>query len=336
VHSTILVVQSLDAHAADWGLELDQRMSAVVRVAGPSLARSAEVGVMAHRALVAHTRDIGFAVVAQRAIAVDANVACSRWVSLADGRVDGSEAMTRVCAAGILDAIVAVIPIRAVQALVADAVDLLVAIIADGVVADAAAGCEHGLGGKRKDSVRGGRRESMRWVVTMLVGGVALDAQVEVVARSASHEVAVWQNDDAAVASASGEARHISQSLGVVVESAWDLILDLRLLLLDDLTRRDALGGAVDDFAILHEALDQPVTLTRAQVALRDAAWAEIIVSAIADTTVEVGILNRLIAVVAVDRPSVSLVGGGRSWLFASTESELHLLVDGRAVLAVH
>jgi hypothetical protein len=73
-----MVTQSSNADIADWGLEFDKRVSAVVAVRWASLAAGTEVGVVADGALVAVTLDIGLhsvVGVAQRTITVDAVVA---------------------------------------------------------------------------------------------------------------------------------------------------------------------------------------------------------------------------------------------------------------------
>jgi len=68
----------------------------------------------------------------------------------------------------------------------------------------------------------------------------------------------------------------------------------------------DSFGRAVDDLAILHKALDQPVTVARAVTANVYASLAQIVVTVIADIAVIVLILHRLVTDVAVDGPSAS------------------------------
>lgn len=103
-------------------------MGAVVAVRGDCLAVGTEIRVMADCALVPNTLDVRLAllVLAERSIAVDAIVADDRGAGFWQGFVDGNEAMLRVDELGALDASGAVVPVRAVEALVADAVDELV------------------------------------------------------------------------------------------------------------------------------------------------------------------------------------------------------------------
>jgi hypothetical protein len=173
--ATSILIHRSNANILDRGLELDKRVSAIVVVARQSLARRAEVRVMAHSALVADTRDVGLVdlVPAEWAIAVDARVASEHRLRLRDGVVDGREAVTGMLERGLGNARAAVVPIRAVQTLVTDAKDCLVAAIADGVVANMAARCKGSLGGHAEDSILGSGLEAVRGVVSVLVGGVA-------------------------------------------------------------------------------------------------------------------------------------------------------------------
>jgi hypothetical protein len=68
-----LLVHRSDANIADRGLELDKRVGVVVLVAWVRFAVLAEVGIMAHSALVARTLDVRevLLVLAKRSIAID-------------------------------------------------------------------------------------------------------------------------------------------------------------------------------------------------------------------------------------------------------------------------
>jgi hypothetical protein len=112
-------------------------MGVVVPVAWVRLAVLAEVGVMAHGALVANTLNVrGVLTVAKGTIAVDAVVAVTAIERLGERIIDGHEAVARMNVLGALDTIRAVVPIWAVEALVADTVDELIAAIANGGVAN--------------------------------------------------------------------------------------------------------------------------------------------------------------------------------------------------------
>ena len=139
---------------------------------------------MAHGALIAHTCDVGLVclVAAQWTIAVDAEVADDWCLSIRNRSVDGCKAVTRVDDASSLDAVAAVIPIWAVQALMAHTIDLLVTPIADSIVAYITARGEQGLGGEGQDGLLGRWLEAVGRMMAMLVTSVASDAQIKVIA----------------------------------------------------------------------------------------------------------------------------------------------------------
>ena len=91
----------------------------------------------------------------------------------------------------------------------------------------------------------------MSWVVAVVVGDVALEAEIEVIARYAGHELTLRKDDHAVVARAGGR-RGIGKRLRIIGKGTWDLLLHIKLIDLHWLlgTRRDALRGAVDDLAI--------------------------------------------------------------------------------------
>ena len=113
----------------------------VVLVAGVRLAVLAEVCVVAYSALVASTLDVGkvLLVLAKGPIAVDAVVTATAGKRLGKGFIDRHEAVTRVDDLSALQALRAVVPVGAIQALVADTIDELVASITHCIVACVAA-----------------------------------------------------------------------------------------------------------------------------------------------------------------------------------------------------
>lgn len=66
---------------------------------------------------------------------------------------------------------------------------------------------------------------------------------------------------------------------------------------------REALSGAADHLAVLDKALDEPVTLTRAELARVDTTLAKIIVTTIADAAVVVLVVHNGVTLVAVYGP---------------------------------
>jgi hypothetical protein len=195
----LVLIHRSDADVADRRLELDQGMSVVVLVGGVCLAIGTEIRIVADGALVADTLNVGsiILVLAQRAIAVDPAVAGSPGRAHREGIVNGDEAVMRVRRAGLLDALGAVVPVRAVQALVADTIDVLVmlaesdhwngatyllATIADGVVANVASGLAEDLGERRDGRVVGSRSKGVAGMMAVPVLDMALDAEVVVVA----------------------------------------------------------------------------------------------------------------------------------------------------------
>jgi len=273
VAASILIHRS-NADILDCSLELDEGVSTVVVVAGQSLARRAEVRVVAHSALVADTRDVWLVdlIPAERTVAVDARMASEHRLGLGDRVVDGREAVTSMLERSLSNARAAVVPVWAVQALVADAKDGLVAAIADGVVANMTARSKGSLGGDAEDSALGGRLEAVGGVVAVLVGGVAGNAQVEVIAGRASDKLVLRQNIHAVVASAGRHAGLLGKGLGLFLKGTRDLGLDVfldsgthartvdhltRYLVLDVLSlASNTLGCAGDDLAVLDRTLD--------------------------------------------------------------------------------
>jgi len=109
-----------------------------VLVDGASLAIGTKVGIVAHGTLVPVPDDVGSStfVLTEGPIAVNTIVlaSASRWGF--NRLINGDEAMSRVYEASIRDAIRAVIPVGAVEALMANAIDRLIAAIADGIMVE--------------------------------------------------------------------------------------------------------------------------------------------------------------------------------------------------------
>lgn len=165
-------------------------MGLVVFVVRIGLAVGAEVCVVANSALVTHALDVAVLVLAERAITVDTNVlrlvrvASGSW----DGFVMGCESMMRVIELGVLDTFRAVIPIRAVHALVADTEDWLITAIAQSGVLDTASRSTHERA-HSADCAFCNSLEGMSWMMTMLIGLVASSAEIKVVAVNASNKL---------------------------------------------------------------------------------------------------------------------------------------------------
>lgn len=162
----------------------------------------------------------------------------------------------------------------------------------------------------------------MSWMVAVLVVGVALEAQIEILARCARDKLSLRKDDDAAIASAGWNLR-LGKSLGLIGEGTWNALLDVRVGNLHRLLSawRDALRRAVDHFAVLNEALDEPMAFTRTQLPAGNAALAQVVVSTIADTAMEMGVCHRCITLVAVHGPWVAVAVGSGYWL-AKTEGK--------------
>jgi hypothetical protein len=211
--------------------------------------------------------------------------------------VDGHKAMAGVDELGVLDAVRAVVPVWAVQALVANAIDELVAAVADGRVADVPTSIakevsQGGEGVLFLDSL-----ELMARVMAVLVADVAVHAQIVIVARLAGDKFILWEDFDAAIAGA-GWVFVLCNRLLLIGEGSRDFLLFLSVDL-----GPNALGGAVDNAAVLDKALDHPVAGSRAVNARINASRAEVVVAAIADAAVEVFVLHGMVAVVAVHDP---------------------------------
>ena len=123
--TVVLFAKGRHRYIPDWCLELDERVCFVVVVRRKSLAVGAKISVMANSTLVAVTDDVGILVCAEWAIAMDAIVTLGSCRRIGYGFVERDEAVIGVFTSSILDAAGAVIPIWAVQALVANSDDIL-------------------------------------------------------------------------------------------------------------------------------------------------------------------------------------------------------------------
>lgn len=103
------------------------------------------------------------------------------------------ESVARVDVTGINNAVRAVVPIRAVEALVADTVDVLITTITDGVVSHIASWGQQGLGDEVEISILNGGCESVLGMVTMLNRQMARNAKIVVLTRQAGDEVLLGQ-----------------------------------------------------------------------------------------------------------------------------------------------
>lgn len=201
-----------DAHMANRSLELDKWVSLVMSVSGAGLASLAEVGVVANSALVAVANNVSVAVgpvIAKWAIAANAEVYRTRLeaevgitVCLLQRLVDGHEAVARMDDRGIQNTLRAVVPVRAVQALVTNTTDGVIAAIAQGIVDDSPArGQETSHLGLQPGAFNGGNK-GMAGVMTVAVLGEARTAEVIVLASSAVDKGHLREVPYTAVASA--------------------------------------------------------------------------------------------------------------------------------------
>jgi hypothetical protein len=150
-------------------------------------------------------------------------------------------------------------------------------------------------------------------MVAVLVVQVAFDAKIKVLAGVAVHEFLIRQNNDTTIACAYwGDGQ-----VGPVIEKRCDrrarasTLHEIHRCLcrFDDLRRcsnrgghslADAFSCASNNFAIFDESLDQPVVFSRANFAVVDTSFAEVVVAVITDAAVEMLVGHGNIALVAV------------------------------------
>lgn len=190
----VMVAHSGDRHIADRSLELDKRVSLVVWVGRIGLAAGTEVGIVTDSTLISDPGDEGLDApggIAERSITVDAGVASI--INVSDlgirGFVDLDKLVAGVDEAGVDSTERAVVPVWAINALVANAVDILVTTIADGIVTLVAAGCEEGLSNEVEFCAHGSRGEGVLWIMAMPEGDVARNAEIVVFTGSAGNEL---------------------------------------------------------------------------------------------------------------------------------------------------
>lgn len=132
-----MIAHCSNGDITDRRLELDKRVSFVVRIRGASFATGTEICVVANGTLVTISLDIRLTtvgLVTERSITVDAMMASLTAVRSRHGShiterlVNGDESVTRVDICGIRHARGAEIPVRAVKALVANTIDVLLAV----------------------------------------------------------------------------------------------------------------------------------------------------------------------------------------------------------------
>lgn len=189
----------------DGSLEFDQWMCSIVSIVGQGLAIGTKVSVIAYGALVSITLDVSFEVGAERSITVDSTVELSCSTYVRKRSIESGESMTRVLLGSRSDTCHAEIKIGTRQALVTDTVNALygksvvepqrdsksthlVTAVAKGIVTNATAGCTEGL------DLSVALRvvlwlKGVRWIMAMFTVLEAAEAQIEVRAILAGHEV---------------------------------------------------------------------------------------------------------------------------------------------------
>jgi len=179
-------------------------MSLVVVVERRSLAIGAEVQVIADSTLVSIAEDVVQVGLAKRSITSNAGMhgLAAELRSNVDRLEDWNELVAWMGLAGGLDADRAVVPIWTAQALMADSNDGRLASIADSIVASSAAGVQQSGADGIERRLLSDRSEPVHGVMSVLLGNMAWEADIEVLADGASHEALLRQRSDAAVAGA--------------------------------------------------------------------------------------------------------------------------------------
>lgn len=193
--AVIMISHGGNANIADRGLELDERVGPVVDIAWAGLATGTEISVVTDSALIAVAADVQRLRRTQRPITVDTVVERSvrNATCVVDNRlVDGHEAVAWVDELRVGNAGLAVVPVWAVEALVANTVDVLVTAITDSLVRNIASRVEKCLGEGLQFGVCRRWCKRMLWVVAMLNLVVAWDAEIKVITVHASDETVLW------------------------------------------------------------------------------------------------------------------------------------------------
>lgn len=192
-----MLASSSNANMANRCLKLDERMGPVMVIGRASLAVCAEVKVMADRTLVANASDVGGIVLVARAqgsIAANAHVhrlSTSVGMNIRERLIDGCKAVVGVDKGSVDNAFRAVIPIWAVQALVADTSNVLVAPITNSVVSLVATSSHLDGNVNRQLGTCNSRDKGMLGVVAMGILGEATLAEVEILASCAVEELSL-------------------------------------------------------------------------------------------------------------------------------------------------
>lgn len=205
-----MFASSYDVDVTNGGLELDQGMGLVVSVRRARLALGAEVHIVTNGTLVAVADNVVIAraviVVAQRAIAAYSDVGQSAGDRANVGRlewlVDRNEPMAGMNKLGRLVAGRAIVPVRALKALVPNTADVLLTAIADSVVELVAARSKTALHLRLGTSPGYHRGKGVLGVMSVAILGKADLAKIEVVTCLAMDKFGLRQVLNAAVAGA--------------------------------------------------------------------------------------------------------------------------------------
>jgi hypothetical protein len=264
-------------------LELDERVARVVAVQRGCLACCTEVGIWADRALESRATDstAPSVLLTDRAVAVHSavnnagkrNALVERSDSVIQNR---NEAMTRMEFVGRVDTIVAVVPVRAVDAFVTNAVNIIVTAVAESSMPNVAAARKQCFLIFSQDDRLMSTSKVVARIMSMLPSAQAGNAQVKVLAILAYNTLFVGESSNAGVA--------ISRVVG-----------SLKVNFLDNrLTVRDV-------------SLRQQVSTVVAVQALSNATFAQVEIASVTLFTVVMHSPNGIAARVAVDSVSTDV-----------------------------
>ena len=120
-----ILPNSRNRNIADWSLELDQWVSAIVRKLGQSLATSAKVRIVAYGTFVTNSSNVCVLLDAKRTIAKDSTMVLLDTRFLRDWLVERNKTMARMILMCRFDTLRAIVPVRAVHTLMTNAIDIL-------------------------------------------------------------------------------------------------------------------------------------------------------------------------------------------------------------------
>lgn len=283
------------------GLELDHRMRLVVWIGGITLAAGAEIGIVADGTFEAIASDVALTpiIVAKRSIAIDAVVTrfamkdTSETGKVTQSLINRHKSMLRMNGICVWETCRTEIPIRAVQALVADSIDVLVTSVTNGVVAHISARRQQRLGDRREMSAINGGHEWVSRIMAVKIIHMAGHAHVVIGALNTRDEMLLSEFCEARVASACIELIFF-RLLCVGSYSFLGLRVCARL-------RWNRLRDAVEDLSILDISLDEPVIVPITHRTSSDTRLAQVVIAMVTRTAVVVSIRNRIIAIVAVN-----------------------------------